>query len=114
MNENLIHVKIDYEESVNSKRDILSSEADLLEIVKVIKRYKQMRIEELKIKELLDKKIKETHTEIRKLERIFPRINAPKDKKEGIKRIKEGGKYHDKEIERELSDIKEKLKELGR
>ena len=51
-NENLLHVKLEYEEGVQSKKDVLSSERDLIRLIKVIRRY------HLLIKEELDNKIR--------------------------------------------------------
>ena len=39
-NENLIHVKLEYGEALQSKKDVLSSEMNLLRIAGIIKKYR--------------------------------------------------------------------------
>lgn len=122
-NENLIHVKLEYSEAVKSKKDILGTEKDLIEVLKSIKRYHIIRKEELKLKELILKKIRELKTNINKLNQSFPSIKLPKiithdkeydEKKETIKKAKdiEGKDRGQKDLEREIADIQRKLKEL--
>ncbi|GAI84149.1 unnamed protein product, partial [marine sediment metagenome] len=48
--ENLIHVKLEYDEALQSKKDILSSEISLLRIAKAIKKHRLLRSDELKTK----------------------------------------------------------------
>ena len=42
-NENLIHVKLEYGEALQARRDILLSEINLLRIVSIIKKYHLMK-----------------------------------------------------------------------
>jgi len=76
-NENLIHVKFEYEEACQSKKDILSLEMNLLKILRAIKKYHPLRSEELKTKSKLHRKIKEVITNIGKLQTILPRLKIP-------------------------------------
>jgi vacuolar-type H+-ATPase subunit I/STV1 len=121
--ENLIHVKLEYPEAVQSKKDILSTQKDLIEVLKSIKRYHLIRKEELKLKEIILKKIRELKTSMTKLNQTFPSIKLPKiitheseydEKKETIKKIKEisGKDLKQNDLERELADIQKKLKAL--
>ncbi|MFH1503437.1 MAG: hypothetical protein ABIE36_02160 [Candidatus Diapherotrites archaeon] len=54
--ENLLHVKLEYEEGVQSKKDILSSERDLIKLIKIMRRYHLLRKEELNNKLRIYKK----------------------------------------------------------
>ena len=45
--ESLVHVKVEYEEAVQAKKDLLSSESDLLIILKALKKYTLLRKEEM-------------------------------------------------------------------
>ena len=117
-NENLIHIRLGYKEVIQSKKDILSSEMDLLKIVKAIKKYRFLRLEELKMKLKLYRKIKEIKNNIKKLQTMLPTLKIPeilkkdKDSKEIEKKIKE--KQYDKTLESQLQEIQNKLKALAK
>ena len=51
--ENLINVKLEYGEALQSKKDILTSEMNLLRIAKALKNYHILRTKELKSKSKL-------------------------------------------------------------
>jgi len=116
-NENLIHVKFEYEEACQSKKDVLSLEMTLLKILRTIKEYHPLRLEELKIKLKLYKKIKELITDIGKLQTTLPKLKIHEILKEEEKldksKIKEikNGKY-DRSLEFQLREIQDKLNKL--
>jgi hypothetical protein len=116
---NLIHIKFGYEEALQSKRDILYSEMNLIKISRIIKNYHSLRLEELKIKLNLHNKIKEINTYIKNLQTFFPHLKFPEilKKDEDIeevdnskRKIKE--RPHDESIEFQLQEIQGKLKSL--
>ena len=51
---------------------------NLLKIAKIIQRYKQLRIQELKTKIKLQKNFTDIHQDINRLKRILPKIEIPK------------------------------------
>jgi hypothetical protein len=121
MSENFVHVKVDYNEALESKKSLLSLEMDLLRIIKSIRAYKQIRSKELKEKVKLSKKIKESLADLRKIHRIFPKIKIPqtqvnkkveKESPEEKKKRKRAEKY-DITIEQELQEIQKKLSSLN-
>ncbi len=120
--EKLIHIKLEYPEGVQSKKDVLGTQRDLLEVLKSLKRYHLIRMQEIKAKEILYKKIKALKADMNKLNTSFPKIKLPEiithdenyeDKKE-IRKIKDisGKDTKSSDIERELADIQKRLKEL--
>jgi len=119
-NQNLIHIKIGYEDALKAKKNILSSEMNLIRISKKVKAYRSLRIEELKFKLKLIKKIKEAKTNIGKLKRTLPKLEIPeilKEKEEEsieIEKLKSKIKKssHDKNLEIELQEIQDKLRSL--
>jgi hypothetical protein len=111
MNESPIHVRLGYNETIESKKSILITEEELLETIKTIKRYKNLRIEELRIKDIIYKRTKEIMIGIRKLEKLFPKIEE-KNKKENKKEEKKEEPKEDIEIQ--LQEIRSRLKSLGR
>jgi len=112
-----IHVRINYEEAIQSKKDLLSSERDFIRVLKIIKRYRDLREKELNSKLKMQKKMKELKTNLGKLNETFPKIKVPDIlKKNGLeedkpKKIKEENK--DKDLESQLREIQEKLRKLG-
>lgn len=118
--ENLIHIKLEYPEAVQSKKDILSSQRDLIELLKTIKRYTLLRKEELNIKLKIYKKIKELKTNLGNLHQIIPKIKIPEILKKGAEETKEEFKEskkkkepYDRDLESQLEEIQERLKRLG-
>ncbi len=115
--QNPIHVRIDYEEAIQSKKDLLSSERDFIRILKIIKRYNLLREEELDTKLKMQKKMKDLKTNLGKLNNIFPKIRVPNilktnDLQKGkILKVKEEKK--DKDLESQLREIQERLGKLG-
>ena len=77
-NDSLIHVKLEYGEVINSKRDILASEADILNIIKSMNRYVALRDEELDLKAQFYKEIKKIAIGIKMLETTLPHVKVPK------------------------------------
>ena len=49
-NDSFIHVRLEYDEVLRSKRDILASEADILNVIKSMNRYMALREIELDLK----------------------------------------------------------------
>ncbi len=119
--QNLIHVKIDYEEALQSKRDILASEKDILQILKTLKRYHLLRKEELTLKLKLQVKIKELKLNLKKLSETLPKVKtSPLPKKEESKdgkattatpKTKEEKEEDD--LEKQLREIQDKLRSLN-
>ena len=119
--DNLIHIKMDYGEAINSKRDILSLEMSILRLAKTIENYKHLKRKEFDLKEEIHKKTKETASTIRRLERILPKSKVPskfrKEESEKEEKVdKKGKKTHikeeDKDIETQLIEIQKRLNAL--
>ena len=118
-NENLIHIKLEYGEALESKRDVLASEVALLKILKRINTYRVYRTREFELKLALNKKIKELKTNFGSLQRILPALKIPKllnkDADFGEKKtVKVSNIVKDLTIEGQLQEIQRKLDELQR
>ncbi len=133
--ENLIHIRLEHEEAVESRRDVLTTEADLIKIAQTIKKYKILRLKELALKIELYRKVKEFKNDERKLHTLLPKIQIPKilkrhedeiheeivvkidSKPKKVKEIKEKKEIPVKkpkdELEEQLMEIQEKLNKLG-
>jgi len=112
-NENLIHVKFEYEEAINAKKDLLQTEIALLKIAKIMKTYQVLRKNEVKIKTKLLSKLRGTTTNFKKLQSNLPKNHLFKrvSQTPKFKSPKKETKY-DKEIEDQLLEIQQKLATL--
>lgn len=112
-----LHIKLEYEEGMNSKRDIISSELDLVNIMKSIARYKFLRTEELRLKSKFYRDIKKILMDIKLLETTMPKVEIPKilrhpqERKEEIKTsLRPKG---EEGLEEQLREIQRKLQALS-
>lgn len=118
--DDLIHVQFEHEELTQSKKDILSSEMNLLKIKSIMREYSLLREEELKTKLKLYRNMKEMMGDINKLQKILPQVQVPNilkketETKEEFKRkiIEKKETPEDKKIEEQLREIQEKLRSL--
>lgn len=118
MGENLIYVRLSYEEAVEAKRDILSFERDLLRVLKRLKSYHKIRSEELKFKLRIYRKIKELKINLNKLGNLLPKVKIPEILSKGReevtidKKSKTIGDYSDDDLDMQLQEIQDRLKKL--
>jgi len=117
MNENAVHVRIEYEEALESKKSLLSLEMELLRVVQSIRRYNHFRNKELKSKIKLESKMKSLIIDTRKIEKTLPKVKIPESKKPGKetseeKQKKKKEEKYDLTIEQELQDIQRKLSSM--
>jgi hypothetical protein len=113
--ENPVYCKIEYSESISSKKELLSAQVSLLNLVKTTKRYALLRNEEFKIKSQIYKNLKETESLLNKTRSLFPFIKVPKKiKRENLQRIEKSPSFEriDDNLEIQLEEIRKKLKDL--
>lgn len=114
---NPVYLKLEYDESIESKKDILSSEMLLLNLIKSIKSYHSIRLEELKIKAGIYKAVKELNLTIKKTKSSFPFLKIPeKAKRENLGKkevIQQRGKT-DNSLDLELQEIQKRLASISR
>lgn len=118
--ENLLHVKLEYDEGIQSERDVLSSERDILGILKTIKRYHFLRGEDLNNRLRLQKKMKDVELSIIKLHQTFPSFKIPEilmneeeyKKERDEKRHGKKKDSDDIDLENQLMEIQERLRKL--
>lgn len=118
----LIYVKLEHSEAIQAKKDILSSEARLLNIAQIMKRYQPLRDEELKAKIRVHTKISEVIKNIKKLETVLPKVKLPKIIKESHEDFEDELdeklsqtkiRNYDSNLSSQLQEIQDKLKELA-
>jgi hypothetical protein len=115
--ESFIHVKLEYNEAKQSKRDLLASEADIISIIQSMNKYLAIREIELGLKSKFYREIKKIAMEVKLLESNLPQIRAPRlitrhseEKPIEVEAIKTKG---GDELEKQLMDIQRRLKQLS-
>ena len=114
--QDLVHLKFEYNEAINARKQILSLEKDSLTIAQSIRDYNEIRTRELNAKIKLNNKIRLLSNDIKKLQKILPKADLPRilQKKEEIKEkgTKAKIKKYNPDIESQLKDIQNKLNAL--
>jgi hypothetical protein len=124
--QNVIHIQLTYDEALQAKRNILTSQASLLRILQTIRRYHPLRLEEISMKLKLKKNLKEIKEEISKLQLTVPKVKIPEILRKGSKPEEENEideaetqiakakvKRHDNSIEAQLQEIQSRLSSLN-
>ncbi len=112
--DSFIHIRLEYPEAKQSKRDLLASEADIINIIQSMNRYVAIRNIELGLKSKFYREIKKIAIEIRLLEANMPQIEMPKPLKHlEVKPIEVAKTKGGDELEKQLADIQRRLKELS-
>lgn len=106
-----LHIRLNTEEAINSKRDILYTEINLLNIIKKLQDYKKLRILELKSKAVLKTEVKTLLSQIKNLKNLLPKARIPEMQKVEIE--SEMGRTTRNRLELELKEIREELEKLG-
>ncbi len=128
--ENPVYLKVGYYESLGAKREVLSSEASLLNLIKIMRRYNSLKKEELRIRASIYKTIKELNSKVRETKSYFPFFEIPEKFKKKEPRVKKESvhkvdkkipqiqlppqKKQDIHLESELMDIQNRLREIER
>ena len=105
------HVKLNYEEALDAKKQILSAQLNLLQTAKRVRNYKVLRKRELTTKTKLKANLKSLRTKIKALQTSFPH---EEDSIEKIIIKKRAQKRKDNDIKEQLKDIEKKLDNLNK
>ncbi len=103
------HIKLDYEEALSAKKQLLSMELNLLQTEKRVRNYKLLRKKELAMKNFLRRCLRELRTKINSEESTMPQEEEPiriRTMKKGIEKRKQA------DIQYQLKEIQEKLAKL--
>ncbi len=107
-----LHVQLKIKEAVDSRRNLLSTQINLLNIIKQIQEYQKLRKLELKSKQVLRAELRKLISDIKTLIKELPKTKpVKKDEREVREEILE--KTTRSKLERELKEIKEKLERLS-
>jgi hypothetical protein len=106
------HVKIEYENGLASKKELLSSEINLLNIVRRLRNYRILRRKEMAAKNSLNREMKALRIKFGLLEASFPdqkELKVKDDKRKGKARKL---KMNKADVHDELDEIRKKLERL--
>lgn len=104
------HVRIDYEEAIDSKKNLLSSEIGLLHVTKRISSYRALRRKENALRMKLKSSIGLLKTRFSLIESTFPEDSI---KPEIKRKTSQKEQVEKPSLEQELKDIQRKLERLG-
>jgi len=115
--EDVVHIRVEYDEAINGKRGVLSSELYALRAAKAINRYHALRVAELNVKNKIYMKMKETRATIKQIQSFLPVPRIPKiirrtQKEELQAEAKPTAATEN--IESQLSEIQKRLNALSR
>lgn len=126
---NPIHVRLLNFEAVNSKKDLLFSEENILKILQSLQNYRKLRQRELQVKSDLYSNLKKINTLVNSLQKKFPTFKTPKKlkkfehpKKTAEKKNITSNKrkhsikdknFRDNNLESQIGEIHEKLQRLS-
>jgi hypothetical protein len=117
----IIHIKLEHSEAIDSKRDVLISEMNILKLKKIIQKYSELRNKELDTKIEILNKIKICKKNLAKLEKLMPSLKVPEILKDSYsKKITQEETSEPKRrltpkntsLESELEDIQRRLQSL--
>ena len=87
------HVKFEYEETLNAKKNLLYSELNLLQTAKRVRNYKLLRKKELELKNRLNVYLKSLNAKLNFIQSAFPEKEKSKSFKKEEK-VFEGEKQN--------------------
>ncbi len=103
------HIRLDYEEALTAKKQLLSSELSLIQTLKKAKNYKLLRKKELTTKS----KLKTASTSLKnKLNLIISTFPTEQGKLRTAQRAKRKKQEEKQDLTKELEEIKAKLANL--
>ncbi|VVB78349.1 Uncharacterised protein [uncultured archaeon] len=107
------HIKIDHGEALDSKKQLLSSELNLLHLLRHMKNYSILRKKETAINNKIKLNISSLRQKLTLLKSTLPKGAAPKIESR-IKKVEVKLKTEEKnDFQNELDEIKAKLAKLG-
>ncbi|NCN99459.1 hypothetical protein COU62_00175 [Candidatus Pacearchaeota archaeon CG10_big_fil_rev_8_21_14_0_10_35_219] len=103
------YVKLNRSEKIMGQKDLLNCEVLLLDSIKRMQNYKELRKEELAAKIVLKKKANEAVDEIKVLEKVLPKTKDTKDEEEPKKKTSTERRQ---DLELEIDEIMRKIETL--
>jgi hypothetical protein len=109
---NSVYIKLEYNNALQSEKDILSSEVFFLNLITLRKKYNLLKLEEIIIKTKINRAISKMNLAIKKVQTSFPEVNLPR-RKRMEKIIASPHEKIDESLDAQLMSIQEQLKALN-
>ena len=106
--ENLVYLKIEYDNTLKAEKDLLSSEVFFLNLINLRKKYNLLRQEDIIIKTKIKRAIDKMELSIKKVQFLLPKVNFPKSKL--LQKKTATPTKGDESLDAQLREIQEKLK----
>lgn len=103
------HIKFEYEEALNAKKKLLSSELNILQTAKHIRNYRLLRKKEIILKNKLNISLKNLKAKLNLIQLTFPKQETSTNTE---KKLKKREIKQDQDIKNQLKEIQEKLAKL--
>ncbi|MDP2926019.1 MAG: hypothetical protein Q8N99_06615 [Nanoarchaeota archaeon] len=108
------HIRLFHEDVVESKKQILSSQINIIHMMKHIKNYKLIRKREISMNDKIKANITMLKSKINLVRYNFPRETIPNILEPKIEKVKQKIKKEEMDdFQKELEDIKNKLEKLN-
>jgi hypothetical protein len=109
---NSVYIKLEYNNTLQSEKDILSSEVFFLNLITLRKKYNLLKLEEIIIKTKIKRAMDKMNFAIKKVQTSFPEVNLPRRKR--MERIISAPREKiDESLDAQLMSIQEQLKVLN-
>jgi hypothetical protein len=109
---NSVYIKLEYDNTLKSEKDILSSEVFFLNLVTLRKKYYLLKLEEIIIKTKINRAISKMNLAIKKVQTSFPEVSLPR-KKRAERMLATPKEKIDESLDAQLISIQEQLKALN-
>jgi hypothetical protein len=106
------HIRLDYAEVISARKQLLSSELNLVYLLKRLNNYKNLRKKEFLLKSKLKSGLYSLKSKLKLMGTSIPEESMAKIKPRIIRKMKNLNKDHEKRFADELNLIKEKLAKL--
>jgi|SRR3989344_697255 len=107
------HVQFSYADALYSKKELLASQINLLEILRRLKNYRLLRRKEIATKNTLDRELKALRVKFGVLQTTFPEAKSLDKQDKRKDKSKSLDLTLDKDLSEELAHIQEKLAKLS-
>lgn len=107
------HIRLDYEKAIESKKELLSSEIDLLNLISSGRNYFILRKSELETKNKIKANISVLKAKLKLLMSTLPQGSVPKIENKIKMMEAKLEEEHKDDLEIELEEIKARLRKLG-
>ncbi len=110
-----MHVKMEYDDAMSLKREILFSEVHFIKMLQRLQRFSALRTEESLLRETLIEALHEMKNDLTFFEKHLPKLKeelSPQKKAVEQKKQNHPKKKYDSALEMQLEEIKQKLNSL--